>query len=74
MAGDPKNWRTCFSFYTCDGAEPDEQGGDALSRPRNFAKAKELVAAAGYRGERVVVLDAVVIPQMTPRRSSPTTC
>lgn len=24
MAGDPKNWHTCFSFYACDGAEPEE--------------------------------------------------
>ena len=23
MGADPQNWRTCFSFYTCDGAEPD---------------------------------------------------
>src|SRR5215469_11850022 len=42
MAGDAKNWRTCFSFYTCDGAEPDQRGGEALSGPRNFAKARGL--------------------------------
>jgi len=64
MGGAPKNWRTCFSFYTCDGAEPDEQGGEALSGPRDFAKAKELVAAAGYNNEHVVVLDPVDIPQL----------
>ena len=64
MAGDPKNWRTCFSFYTCDGAEPDERGGEALSGPRDFADAKRLIAEAGYNNERVVVLDAIDIPQL----------
>ena len=64
MADDPQNWRTCFSFHTCDGAEPDEQGGEALSGPRDFAKAKRLIAEAGYNNDRVVVLDAIDIPQM----------
>ena len=49
----------CFSFYACDGAEPDEQGGEALSGPRDFEKAKRLIAEAGYNGERIVVLDGV---------------
>jgi peptide/nickel transport system substrate-binding protein len=47
MAGDPKNWRTCFSFYACDAAEPDELGGEALSGPRDFDKAKRLIGEAG---------------------------
>ena len=64
MAGDPKNWRTCFSFYACDAAEPDEQGGEALSGPRDFDKAKRLIGEAGYNGERVVLLDAADIPQL----------
>jgi peptide/nickel transport system substrate-binding protein len=64
MAGDPKNWRTCFSFYACDAAEPDEQGGEALSGPRDFDKAKRLIGKAGYNGERVVLLDAADIPQL----------
>jgi peptide/nickel transport system substrate-binding protein len=64
MAGDPKNWRTCFSFYACDGAEPDEQGGEALSGPRDYDKAKRLIGESGYKGERVVMLDAADIPQL----------
>jgi peptide/nickel transport system substrate-binding protein len=64
MAGEPKNWRTCFSFYTCDGTEPDEQGGEALSGPRDFGKAKRLIGEAGYNGERIVLLDAADIPQL----------
>jgi peptide/nickel transport system substrate-binding protein len=64
MAGDPKSWRTCFSFYACNGAEPDELGGEALSGPRDFDKAKRLIGGAGYNGDRVVVLDAADIPQL----------
>jgi peptide/nickel transport system substrate-binding protein len=64
MAGDSKNWRTCFSFYACDGTEPDEQGGDALSGPRDFDRAKRLISEAGYKGERVVLLDAADIQQL----------
>jgi peptide/nickel transport system substrate-binding protein len=57
MAGDQRNWRTCFSYYACDGPEADEQGGEALSAPRDFDKAKRLIAESGYKGERIVLLD-----------------
>jgi peptide/nickel transport system substrate-binding protein len=64
MAGDQSNWRTCFSVYSCDGAETDEEDGGVLSGPRDWDGAKRLVAEAGYRGERVVLLDPADIPQL----------
>jgi peptide/nickel transport system substrate-binding protein len=64
MAGDQMNWRTCFSLYTCDTPEPDERGGEALFAPRDYEKAKRLIAEAGYKGERIIVLDAADIPQL----------
>ena len=64
IAGDPQNWHTCFSFYACNGTEPDEQGGEALSGPRDYEKATRLISEAGYKGERIVVLDAADIPQL----------
>jgi peptide/nickel transport system substrate-binding protein len=64
MAGDASNWRTCFSFYTCDGAEPDEDDGGILSSSRDLGRAKRLVAEADYKGERVVLLDPADIPQL----------
>src|SRR5207249_3530921 len=42
---------------------PDEQGGEALSGPRDYEKAKRLVAESGYKRERIVLLDAGGSPQ-----------
>ena len=40
----------------------NEAGSQALSGKRDFAKAKKLIAEAGYKGEKIVVLDAVDQP------------
>jgi peptide/nickel transport system substrate-binding protein len=64
MAGDPANWRTCFSVYSCEGAETDEDDGGILSGPRDWDRAKRLVAEAGYKGERIVVIDPADIAQL----------
>jgi peptide/nickel transport system substrate-binding protein len=64
MAGDPVNWRTCPSVYACDCEAPDPPGGAVLSGPRDYDKAKRLIAEAGYKGERVVLLDPADIPQL----------
>jgi peptide/nickel transport system substrate-binding protein len=62
LAGDQKNWELCPSFFTCGGPMANTAGSEALSGPRDYEKAKKLVAEAGYNGERVVVLDAVDQP------------
>lgn len=63
MAGDPSNWRTCYSVFACfDYVEARDS--EALAAPRDYDKAKKLVAEAGYKGERVVLLDAADIPQL----------
>jgi len=62
LAGDQKNWELCPSFFTCGGPMANDTGSQALTGKRDFDKAKKLVAEAGYKGESIVVLDAVDQP------------
>jgi peptide/nickel transport system substrate-binding protein len=62
LAGDPKNWELCPSFFTCGSPMANDAGSQALTGPRDFAKAKKLIAEAGYKGEKIVVLDAIDQP------------
>ncbi len=61
-AGDPQNWKLCPSFFTCGTPMANNAGSQALTGKRDFDKAKRLIAEAGYKGERIVLLDAVDIP------------
>jgi peptide/nickel transport system substrate-binding protein len=64
VAGDPANWRTCYSVYYCGEEAEETRGSAALAGPRDYDKAKKLVAEAGYSGERIVLLDPADIPQL----------
>jgi peptide/nickel transport system substrate-binding protein len=62
LAGDKKNWRLCPSFFTCGGPMASDAGSEALTGKRDFDKAKKLIADAGYKGEKIVILDAIDQP------------
>jgi len=62
FVGDPKNWTLCPSFFTCGTPMASKAGAEALAGKRDFDAAKKLVAEAGYKGEKIVVLDAVDQP------------
>ena len=62
LAGDQKNWELCPSFFTCGTPMANDAGSQALTGKRDFDKAKKLIAEAGYKGEKIVVLDAVDQP------------
>ncbi len=49
--GDPKNWEGCNSFYVCHGPYGTIAGTEDF-KP-NLAKAKQLLAEAGYHGEKL---------------------
>jgi len=62
LAGDPENWKTCYSVYTCGTPMASEAGADALKGKRDLARAKQLVKESGYNGERIVLLSATDQP------------
>jgi peptide/nickel transport system substrate-binding protein len=62
LAGDKSNWDICASFFTCGGPSANDAGSQALTGPRDWDKAKKMVADSGYKGEKIVVLDAVDQP------------
>lgn len=57
LAGDPKYWRACYSFYACGGPMATDAGAEMLKGPRDLAKARQLIKEAGYHGEKIVLLD-----------------
>jgi len=62
LAGDKSNWEPCASFFTCGTPMANEAGSAALTGKRDLDKAKKLIAETGYKGEKIVVLDAVDQP------------
>ncbi len=54
FVGEEKNWNLCPSFFTCGTPMASDAGSEALSSPRDFEKAKKLIAEAGYKGETIV--------------------
>ena len=62
LAGDPKNWKTCYNFFACGTPMANEAGAEPLKGKRNLEKAKQLIKEAGYNGEKVVLLSATDQP------------
>jgi peptide/nickel transport system substrate-binding protein len=62
FVGDPKYWETCPSFFTCGTPMASKTGSEALAGKRDYDAAKKLIAEAGYKGEKIILLDAVDQP------------
>jgi len=60
-AGDGVKWRECHSFSVCGGPYGTEVGSEPYRVP-DIAKAKALLAEAGYKGERIVLLGTPQLP------------
>jgi peptide/nickel transport system substrate-binding protein len=52
--GDAANWQRCNAFYLCGG--PYESSAGAEGFKQDFARAKQLLAEAGYKGEKIVFI------------------
>jgi peptide/nickel transport system substrate-binding protein len=53
--GDQRWWSECWSFFVCGSANGTEAGAEPY-RKQDLARAKELFAAAGYKGEKIVLI------------------
>lgn len=62
IAGDPKNGKPCASYFTCGTPLANDAGSAVLTGKRDADKAKQLVKESGYKGEKIVVLDATDQP------------
>src|SRR5438067_357152 len=62
IAGDAKNGRTCYSYFTCGTPLSSEVGAEPMKGKRDLEKAKQLIKESGYKGEKVVIIDATDQP------------
>ena len=62
VAGDDGQWSRCYSFSVC-GSEFGTERGSEPYHAVDVARAKRLLAEAGYKGEKIVLLGT---PQLGP--------
>ena len=62
IAGDMKNGHPCYSYFTCGTPLASEVGAEPMKGKRDFDKAKQLIKEAGYKGEKIVIIDATDQP------------
>jgi peptide/nickel transport system substrate-binding protein len=61
--GDQRWWRQCWSFFVCGSANGTDAGSETY-RHQDLERAKALLAEAGYKGEKVVLLATQEIPSL----------
>lgn len=60
---DPNGWGVCEGVFTCGTSLANESGSDLL-KVHNIERAKEALRAAGYNGEKVVLVAPGDYPQI----------
>jgi peptide/nickel transport system substrate-binding protein len=55
IGSDPTTWRVCWAFLACGSQGGSEAGAEPFRKP-DPAKAKALFQEAGYKGEKIVVM------------------
>lgn len=60
--GEPEYWKTCASYFICGAPFGTQAGGEGFHQ--DFAKARQLAAEAGYKGEKLVFVATSEIPTL----------
>lgn len=63
---DPEAFRTCHSMWPCGTPYGVETPGNRLAGPRDLDRARRMIADAGYRGERIVIINPTDFPTIGP--------
>jgi len=63
---DPNSARACHSFFPCGTPYGEASTPDPMAHPVSIEEGKQLLAAAGYKGERVVILNPSDQPTISP--------
>lgn len=63
---DKSVWQTCYSLFPCNTPYENDAGAEPLKGPRDPARVKAALAAAGYNGEKVVILNPTDFPTIGP--------
>jgi peptide/nickel transport system substrate-binding protein len=58
--GDEQWWKRCNSYFICGGPNGTEAGAEIFGKP-DLAKAKQLLAESGYKGEKLVLSSSMDI-------------
>lgn len=66
VAGDAFKWRRCASAFACGLPFATEGGVDLLNSPRDPGRVRRAIEAAGYRGEKVVIINPSDFPSVAP--------
>ena len=64
--GDSSSYRICRAMFPCGLPGVGELGASVMKQPPDLNRARAAVAASGYRGEKIVLLNATDHPIIAP--------
>jgi peptide/nickel transport system substrate-binding protein len=65
-ANDADAWKTCTSMWPCGTPYGTQEDGGMLRGPRNLDAVRKTIADAGYKGEKVVIINPTDFPTIGP--------
>ncbi len=66
LGDDQSVWRECRSLFPCGTPYGTEDLSELARAPRNLDRAKAALAASGYNGEKVVIINPTDFPLIAP--------